>query len=185
MAKANPIRFSTKYDDDESDLLYYDYRYYKPSTRTWLNRDPIMEKGGINLYEFVNNSPVDLIDPKGLKFGDGKICGNYCGGGYCGGKRLKPGESCDFSVPPTDSRDSCCKTHDKCYDDVQAGNTTKEACDAALCQCSKIASLYRRSCDKCGSIAYITVPLWARYLTLPGSPPPNNPLGGTGYGPVP
>ena len=37
MAKANPFRFSTKYQDDESDLLYYGYRYYKPSTGTWLS----------------------------------------------------------------------------------------------------------------------------------------------------
>jgi RHS repeat-associated protein len=41
MAKANPMRFSTKYADDESDLLYYGYRFYKPSTGTWLNRDPL------------------------------------------------------------------------------------------------------------------------------------------------
>jgi RHS repeat-associated protein len=40
MAKVNPIRFSTKYQDDESDLLYYGYRYYKASTGTWLSRDP-------------------------------------------------------------------------------------------------------------------------------------------------
>jgi RHS repeat-associated protein len=33
MAGNNPFRFSTKYADDESDLLYYDYRYYKPSLR--------------------------------------------------------------------------------------------------------------------------------------------------------
>jgi len=45
MARANPIRFSTKYDDDESDLLYYGYRYYKPSTGAWPNRDPIGEPG--------------------------------------------------------------------------------------------------------------------------------------------
>jgi hypothetical protein len=32
MAKANPFRFSTKYQDDESDLLYYGYRYYNAST---------------------------------------------------------------------------------------------------------------------------------------------------------
>lgn len=41
MAKVNPIRFSTKYGDDESDLLYYGYRYYKASTGTWLSRDPV------------------------------------------------------------------------------------------------------------------------------------------------
>jgi hypothetical protein len=33
MAGNNPFRFTTKYADDESDLLYYDYRYYKLSLR--------------------------------------------------------------------------------------------------------------------------------------------------------
>ena len=36
MAKANPFRFSTKYQDDETDLLYYGYRYYNPSTGRWI-----------------------------------------------------------------------------------------------------------------------------------------------------
>jgi RHS repeat-associated protein len=45
MAKVNPIRFSTKYQDDESDLLYYGYRYYKASTGTWVSRDPVSELG--------------------------------------------------------------------------------------------------------------------------------------------
>jgi RHS repeat-associated protein len=45
LARNNPFRFSTKYADDESDLLYYGYRYYKPSTGTWVNRDPIKELG--------------------------------------------------------------------------------------------------------------------------------------------
>ena len=45
MAKTNPIRFSTKYQDDESDLLYYGYRYYKASTGTWVSRDPLTECG--------------------------------------------------------------------------------------------------------------------------------------------
>ena len=31
----------------------------------WLNRDPIGEQGGINLYEFVENLPTDLYDPFG------------------------------------------------------------------------------------------------------------------------
>ena len=49
MAKANPFRFSTKYQDDETDLLYYGYRYYNASTGRWLNRDPLEEGGGYNL----------------------------------------------------------------------------------------------------------------------------------------
>ena len=67
MAKVNPIRFSTKYQDDESDLLYYGHRYYKASTGTWPNRDPIEEDGGNNIYEFVGNSPVNFVDFRGWK----------------------------------------------------------------------------------------------------------------------
>jgi uncharacterized protein RhaS with RHS repeats len=39
MASANPFRFSTKFTDDESDFVYYGYRYYNPSTGRWPNRD--------------------------------------------------------------------------------------------------------------------------------------------------
>jgi len=31
----------------------------------WLSRDPIGEKGGLNLHEFVRNRPIILVDPKG------------------------------------------------------------------------------------------------------------------------
>ncbi len=65
-AKTEPFRFSTKYDDDESDLLYYGYRYYKPSTGTWPNRDPNQEYGSINLYEFARNDSTESIDYIGL-----------------------------------------------------------------------------------------------------------------------
>jgi RHS repeat-associated protein len=65
MGRNNPFRFSTKYDDDESDLLYYGYRYYKPSTGTWPNKDPMEEQGGMNLYGFAGNNSVNLIDTDG------------------------------------------------------------------------------------------------------------------------
>ena len=59
MAKANPFRFSTKYQDDETDLLYYGYRYYNASTGRWLSQGPGRGRGGgPNLYRFVRNDPV-------------------------------------------------------------------------------------------------------------------------------
>jgi RHS repeat-associated protein len=81
MAHANKFRFSTKYQDDESDYLYYGYRSYNPSAGRWPNRDPLNELGhrtllakrssrvqsdAGNLYEFVGNNPVSQIDPLGL-----------------------------------------------------------------------------------------------------------------------
>jgi RHS repeat-associated protein len=68
MARNNPFRFSTKYADDESDLLYYGYRFYKPSTGTWLNRDPFKERGGLNLYCFAANDPIEKIDFLGKNY---------------------------------------------------------------------------------------------------------------------
>jgi RHS repeat-associated protein len=57
-----PFRFSTKYTDQESDLVYYGYRYYNPWTGSWPNRDPIGERGGPNQYVFARNSMgVDLL----------------------------------------------------------------------------------------------------------------------------
>ena len=42
------------------------YRAYDSETGRWLNRDPIGEAGGINLYGYVFNDPVNSIDRFGL-----------------------------------------------------------------------------------------------------------------------
>jgi RHS repeat-associated protein len=65
MASADPFRFSTKYQDDETDLLYYGFRYYNPNTGRWINIDPIGEHGGANLFCFVHNSPGVFTDSLG------------------------------------------------------------------------------------------------------------------------
>jgi len=61
----NPFRFSTKYTDTETGLVYYGYRYYDPFTGRWLNGDLIGEEGGQNLYGFVYNRPISWIDSDG------------------------------------------------------------------------------------------------------------------------
>jgi len=64
----NPIRFSSKYTDDQSGLVYYGYRYYNPSTGRWMSRDPVAEGGGgINLFVSMNNNPIISYDPVGLR----------------------------------------------------------------------------------------------------------------------
>lgn len=67
MATLNPIRFSTKFQDDETKLLYYGYRYYNPNTGRWSGRDPIEERGGSNLYGFVHGEPTGYTDPVGFQ----------------------------------------------------------------------------------------------------------------------
>jgi RHS repeat-associated protein len=67
MAKVNPFRFSTKYQDDETELVYYPPgRFYCPSRGGWLSPDPAELEGGLNLYCFVDNDPIDDIDMLGL-----------------------------------------------------------------------------------------------------------------------
>ena len=65
MAKANPFRFSTKHQGDETDLVYYGYRYYNASTGRWLSRDRKAENGGLNLYGFVRNAAPGKVDSLG------------------------------------------------------------------------------------------------------------------------
>ena len=55
----NPYRFNTKYHDQETDLVYYGYRYYDADNGRWLNRDPIGVNGGINVYNSVSNNMVN------------------------------------------------------------------------------------------------------------------------------
>ncbi|GDY15023.1 hypothetical protein LBMAG53_39010 [Planctomycetota bacterium] len=49
-----------------SGLVLTWYRAYDPVVGRWLSRDPIGESGGMNLYGYVGNSPISLIDPLGL-----------------------------------------------------------------------------------------------------------------------
>jgi uncharacterized protein RhaS with RHS repeats len=46
-------------------VAYYGYRYYDPLTGRWPSRDPIDERGGLNLYGFVGNDGVAKSDVLG------------------------------------------------------------------------------------------------------------------------
>jgi RHS repeat-associated protein len=59
-------RFSTKPLDFTTGLYYYGYRWYDPITSRWPSRDPIGKKGGINLYGFIKNQPIQSIEVLGL-----------------------------------------------------------------------------------------------------------------------
>jgi len=65
IADVNPFRFSSKYLDTESRAYYYGSRYHMPKHGRWLNRDPIEEDGGYNLYRFCENSATNIVDPDG------------------------------------------------------------------------------------------------------------------------
>jgi len=51
---------------DYPELLLLGHRYYNPNDGRFLTRDPIGYKGGINLYGFAGNNPVNESDPSGF-----------------------------------------------------------------------------------------------------------------------
>jgi len=54
--------------DQEIGLYHMGARYYDPVLGRWLTEDPAGIAGGINLYAYAGNDPVNMRDPSGLKF---------------------------------------------------------------------------------------------------------------------
>ncbi len=68
-AKYKTIRYSGK-ERDSTGLYYYGFRYYAPWLSRWISPDPAGSIDGLNLYKFVRNNPVTLIDNMGLESTD-------------------------------------------------------------------------------------------------------------------
>jgi RHS repeat-associated protein len=61
-AALNPFRFSSEAWDAALGLVCYTFRPYNPLDGRFINCDPIEEQGGLNLYGFVGNDPVNRTD---------------------------------------------------------------------------------------------------------------------------
>ena len=62
---ANPFQFTGR-ENDSTVLYHYRYRYYSPEMQRFISEDPIRLKGGINYFSYVQNNPINWIDPEGL-----------------------------------------------------------------------------------------------------------------------
>ena len=63
----NDLLFSTKERDFSTGLDYFGFRYYDPVLGKFTTRDPSGYPDGPNNYLYVNNNPINWIDPMGLK----------------------------------------------------------------------------------------------------------------------
>jgi uncharacterized protein RhaS with RHS repeats len=109
-------------------LVYYLYRYYDPNLQRWPNRDPIYEKGGINLYSFVMNDPQDKVDT----FGNG-WWGLYC----CKRAVNKWAKKCQDSIPKEPPPDSSIWVYINWLDlQKQAADACATAAAAAILKCA-------------------------------------------------
>lgn len=79
-----PFLFSTKYYYSNLKLYDYGFRLYDPELGRFINRDPIEESGGVNLYEYAGNDPINATDYLGL-YSQNVRCAAAVGGGGGGG----------------------------------------------------------------------------------------------------
>jgi RHS repeat-associated protein len=62
----NRLMYTGRELDDDSGLYYYRARWYDPSTGRFISEDPIGFQGGVNLYGYVGNNPLNANDASGL-----------------------------------------------------------------------------------------------------------------------
>ncbi|MBK8224139.1 MAG: LysM peptidoglycan-binding domain-containing protein [Candidatus Obscuribacter sp.] len=139
------FQYAGCYYHQASELNLATYRAYNSRLGRWPNRDPIGELGGINLYAYVDNDPIKLVDPVGLW----KWYGNYGGPGWASGKDGYPEDLTNFPYapgdvgyrPPLDNRDLCYYRHDVCLhnaafiNNCEQRRTARRKCDTDLGYC--------------------------------------------------
>jgi RHS repeat-associated protein len=71
----NPFKYVGQFGvmDEENGLLYMRARYYDPEVGRFISKDPIGFAGGLNLYSYTHNNPLNRIDPLGLDFSSGIV----------------------------------------------------------------------------------------------------------------
>gem|GEM_PF-3015986 len=142
--------------DAATGLQLLGHRYYDPGAGRFINRDPVGQLGGLNLYCYVGNQPVNFFDSAGYwpdapyRPVHDPIPGNY--GYHCGPFVSTPG---NMKMGPEDAIDECCRLHDACLDAVGRSRycwpakwAMRKKCDADLCACA-LKALHKCTSTPC------------------------------------
>jgi len=70
------LQYAGYYSHQRSGLNLTLRRFYSATLGRWLNRDPLGERGGINLFSYIANDPMNSRDPLGLLWLKGRISSN-------------------------------------------------------------------------------------------------------------
>jgi RHS repeat-associated protein len=125
------IGYAGYFHEAASGLELTVHRAYDPAHARWVNRDPIGEAGGINLYAYAGDNPINYADPMGTNDRY-----TWCGGSdgfFC--KRLT-----NFACKEAPS--ACCESENEgCYADMKTGcdgevlQEELDKCNAQLQKC--------------------------------------------------
>ncbi|MBD3360709.1 hypothetical protein GF366_02825 [Candidatus Peregrinibacteria bacterium] len=66
----NEYMFQGRRYDPETGFYYYRARFYDPQKGRFITRDPKGYVDGLNMYAFVSNNPVNMVDPRGTEEDD-------------------------------------------------------------------------------------------------------------------
>jgi RHS repeat-associated protein len=62
----NRLRYAGREWDADAGMYYLRNRWYDPALQRFASEDPIGVEGGLNLYAYTGNNPVNATDPTGL-----------------------------------------------------------------------------------------------------------------------
>lgn len=65
IATVNNLRFPGQLEDQETGTFYNYFRDYDPATGRYIESDPIGLSGGTNTYGYVDDNPLNYVDPDG------------------------------------------------------------------------------------------------------------------------
>ena len=157
----NPFQYTGRDYDAETGLRYYRTRYYDPASGRFISEDPVRFKGGINLYAYAVNNPLNLTDATGLAPGGG------VGPAGCSYYDRHCKYSCNGSSSYECRAASCCRS----FPDEPKANCTRECLiDWEIANCSTKSGSDRAGCRRLAhTVCYAKCKFFPDPTKLPAS----------------